>query len=339
MKNTKEITDEMLARYLDGKAGREDTELILSRLSTDPELAATLEIIAQTDEEMRQRASQFRFLPLSQLAAANDKNTCSWECETDILMRRGISFDSWSLLQQAKVNNWLHSEGTPLHNVGRVLETSGLSVSRRYGCTIATMAEALCSGADVIAVIDKNKLAKASGADAPAYHAVLVVGVADNLSEVRFRDSGAEAVLPAEAFCEAWAPSRCYMVTAAECRGYDPHPIEVEGVALPAELEDLVEAIAENAHDVWARARIDEGYKYGPRRDDTLKTHPDLVEYFRLPESEKEYDRIMAMNTLRLIQSMGFEITDARGDIECPDCGTYNSPECNYCPHCGKKLR
>lgn len=129
------------------------------------------------------------------------------------------------------------------------------------------------------------------------------------------------------------------MVTASVGDAYDPHPIEVDEVRLPADLEELVEAIAENAHDVWARARIDEGWSFGPERNDREKTHPDLMEYCRLPEGEKEYDRIMAMNTLRLIQSMGFEITDFRNGLECPDCGNFNHPDYRFCPRCGKKLK
>ncbi|MDE5585345.1 MAG: Ryanodine receptor Ryr [Muribaculaceae bacterium] len=84
--------------------------------------------------------------------------------------------------------------------------------------------------------------------------------------------------------------------------------MDVSDILLDAELEELTEAIAENAHDVWARARMDEGWTYGPVRDDARKLHPDLVPYAKLPETEKEYDRIMAMNTLRLVRRLGFDI-------------------------------
>ncbi|MDE5814131.1 MAG: Ryanodine receptor Ryr [Muribaculaceae bacterium] len=89
---------------------------------------------------------------------------------------------------------------------------------------------------------------------------------------------------------------------------YDPQPIDVTEIDLDADLEDLTEAIAENAHDIWARARMDEGWTYGPVRNDELKQHPDLVPYSQLPDSEKEYDRLMAMNTLRLVRRLGYRI-------------------------------
>ena len=71
---------------------------------------------------------------------------------------------------------------------------------------------------------------------------------------------------------------------------------------------ELREAIAENAHDVWALARIREGWTYGAERDDQKKQHPDLVPYSALSDGEKEYDRIMAMNTIKLVMKLGFGI-------------------------------
>ena len=71
---------------------------------------------------------------------------------------------------------------------------------------------------------------------------------------------------------------------------------------------ELREAIAENAHDVWASARIKEGWTYGQVRNDEKKQHPDLIPYSALPDSEKEYDRLMAMDTIKLVKKLGFDI-------------------------------
>ena len=70
-----------------------------------------------------------------------------------------------------------------------------------------------------------------------------------------------------------------------------------------------MEAIAENAHDIWAKARLEDGWKYGDVRDDKHKRHPDLVPYSDLTDSEKKYDRIMARGTLELVQRLGYKIT------------------------------
>lgn len=92
-------------------------------------------------------------------------------------------------------------------------------------------------------------------------------------------------------------------------KNYEPKPIDTSNVVLPAELDELVEKLARNVHDVWAKSRIDEGWTYGEQRNDSLKQHPCLVEYNELPESEKEYDRNTAIGTLKLITHLGFKIS------------------------------
>ena len=89
---------------------------------------------------------------------------------------------------------------------------------------------------------------------------------------------------------------------------YQPKPMDTSDVKLPGELRKLTEKLAENTHDIWARQRIAEGWTYGPERDDGGKKHPDLVPYSDLPESEKEYDRQTALETLKAIIALGYRI-------------------------------
>ena len=89
---------------------------------------------------------------------------------------------------------------------------------------------------------------------------------------------------------------------------YTPHPVSTEGIELPPELKQLTEQIAANVHEVWAAGRINEGWQYGKTHSETLKHHPCLIPYDELPESEKEYDRRTAMETLKLIRKLGFKI-------------------------------
>ena len=90
---------------------------------------------------------------------------------------------------------------------------------------------------------------------------------------------------------------------------YVPQPIDTNDVVLPKELEQLVEKMSENVHDVWAETRIKQGWKYGEQRDDNKKTHPCLVPYKDLPDEEKEYDRNTSIGTLKLILTLGFKIS------------------------------
>lgn len=91
---------------------------------------------------------------------------------------------------------------------------------------------------------------------------------------------------------------------------YTPCPIDVTQVRLPDDLAGLIEQLAENVHDSWARQRMGEGWVYGPQRNDAAKTHPCLVPYSELSESEREYDRISAMNTLKAIMALGYRIVE-----------------------------
>lgn len=90
---------------------------------------------------------------------------------------------------------------------------------------------------------------------------------------------------------------------------YIPQPIDTSQVELPAELMALAEDIARNVHEVWAKGRMDEGWSYGPLRDDVQRLHPGLVPYEELTEAERDYDRRTAMQTLRLITQLGFKIS------------------------------
>lgn len=95
---------------------------------------------------------------------------------------------------------------------------------------------------------------------------------------------------------------------------YNPKPIDTSDINLPEELLALTERIAENIHDVWAVGRLQQGWTYGPIRDDAKKETPCLVPYSELPESEKEYDRNTAMETLKLIIKMGYSIISNQND-------------------------
>jgi hypothetical protein len=90
---------------------------------------------------------------------------------------------------------------------------------------------------------------------------------------------------------------------------YEPKPVDTSDIVLPEELLELTEKIAENVHDVFVKSRIEEGWVYGEHRDDVKKTNPTLIPYAELPESEKEYDRNTALETLKLIVKLGYSIS------------------------------
>jgi hypothetical protein len=92
---------------------------------------------------------------------------------------------------------------------------------------------------------------------------------------------------------------------------YQPKPVDTSRVKLNSQILKLTETLARNAHEVWAKQRLADGWVFGPRRDDRRKRHPCLVPYEQLPDSEKQYDRNAAMETLKTIVALGYRIDKA----------------------------
>lgn len=92
-------------------------------------------------------------------------------------------------------------------------------------------------------------------------------------------------------------------------KNYIPQPMDTNDTLLPEDLNVLIERLAKNVHEVWARSRIEQGWTYGKERSDSLKQHPCLIPYEELPEVEKDYDRDTALETLKLISKLGFKIS------------------------------
>jgi hypothetical protein len=91
--------------------------------------------------------------------------------------------------------------------------------------------------------------------------------------------------------------------------GYQPRPIAMDGVELPESLDELLEALARHAHDIWALQKIADGWTWGPTKSEERKEHSCLVEYCELAEGDKEYDRLMVKGTLRAILALGYTVS------------------------------
>ncbi len=89
---------------------------------------------------------------------------------------------------------------------------------------------------------------------------------------------------------------------------YQPRPVDTSSVTIPEALQEKIEDLARNNHEVWASSRISEGWRYGPGLDREKREHPSLVPYELLPESEKDVDRATVVQTLKATLAMGFRI-------------------------------
>ena len=94
---------------------------------------------------------------------------------------------------------------------------------------------------------------------------------------------------------------------------YVPAPISFED-PLPEEIRSCMDWIGEQIHEQWAANRMREGWEYGPQYDGENKKHPCLIPYDCLPDSEKEYDRSTARQTIQLLLHAGFQIIPPSGE-------------------------
>lgn len=310
MKNMKNhISDELIAAYLEGNTSPAETLQVLEAIKTDPILRETLNIALRIDNE---NGNIVELLPAMQMAAESDENLCGVMCEVYIMQKRGVGFDENRIIETARKKHWLKSQGTPLHFIGLLLANEGLMVMRKYDATLKDIEQALSFDNDVIVAVDSDKLYPDRPDDEDAAnHAVVVTAVNEKEGLVTLYDPSQSSVLGFQwsTFENAWKESQHYMVRVLQTVDeYDPQPVNLDNIALTDDLLELQEAIAENAHDVWAAARIREGWSYGPVRDDQKKQHPDLIPYSALLDSEKEYDRLMALDTIKLVKKLGFEI-------------------------------
>lgn len=309
------ISDELLSAFLDGNTSAEDTMRVLDAAAHDKDLQEIIRIASEVDEDLAMMKPEIKHIPMTAMAAHKKENyLCDIECEEFILHQFGIETTHKTLLDEAYRNCWLKEQGMPLYNIGRLLEKNNLSVSRRYDSTIEEIVRLLDNGNQLIAVIDNSMLLHdvVENTKQPN-HAVAISSISSSTDEITLFNPYTEEELTTYSlslFLNAWAQSNNYLVVVNTTYKfvYEPYPIHLDDITLDEDLSELQEAIAENAHEIWAKARTDQGWTYGPERNDQKKETPDMVPYCNLPESEKLYDREMAMQTLKLVKKLGFEI-------------------------------
>ena len=258
--------------------------------------------------------------PILERAARDTVDSlCAIRCEGHALRKMGIDVSDELLEQEAKKNNWLREGGMSFHNIGILSVLYGSFTSRGYYSTINDISKAIQEGKVVIAIIDNTELNLSSPWEARRKdleygkrpnQAVIINSLNlknDTISIWEPDSTGSSKTYPLNIFIEAWNDSANYLVIISNHTKYEPKPMNLIDVDLEDELIELREAIAENAHEVWAQTRKLEGWTYGPNRDDENKLHPDMVPYHMLPESEKKYDRQMAISTIKLVKKLGWD--------------------------------
>jgi hypothetical protein len=78
-----------------------------------------------------------------------------------------------------------------------------------------------------------------------------------------------------------------------------PQPVEFSA--------DDVELMAHMEHDRWTAQKTIDGWKYGPRSEEK-KTHPSLIHYDKLDESEKDKDRDTVRQIPNILATVGIDV-------------------------------
>ncbi|XP_034049809.1 ryanodine receptor 2 isoform X2 [Thalassophryne amazonica] len=94
--------------------------------------------------------------------------------------------------------------------------------------------------------------------------------------------------------------------------GYKPAPLDLNHMKLTSTQEAMVDKLAENAHNVWARDRIRQGWTYGIQQDVKNRRNPRLVPYTLLDERTKKSNKDSLREAVRTLLGYGY-------NLEAPD--------------------
>lgn len=352
---------QIINRFLEGKTTPEETALVLAAIAANPELEEyyiTQRRLEYTNEQLQDYDS---FIPASSMAADDGRNLCDLQCEAFILKKEGLEASQKDLSVESRKNYWLRSQGTPLFNVGKLLESKGFLVNRVYDATMDILKEELKEHSIIVVVNGDTLSGKQAdilsedfSLDSAPNHAVVVLDVNEERNSVTLYNPATEeesTEYSLDVFLDAWGESSNYLVTVrkkADPFEYCPQPIEVSDIELNPELVELVELLCENAHDDWAVGKIAKAkadgkvLSYGPvdgdDRDSNMRYSHYFVPYSMLSEDDKTPDRVMVVNTIKRLKRLGYRLVNINSMYRCPDCGEVIEPSNNYCPCCGRCL-
>ncbi len=90
-----------------------------------------------------------------------------------------------------------------------------------------------------------------------------------------------------------------------EAVGYQLAPLIDWGRPLTVLEEAEVDQMAEVEHERWMAERLDDGWQYGPLRDDGARVHPDLVRWVDLPTDRQDINRRLVSERPRMLADVG----------------------------------
>ncbi|XP_035535034.1 ryanodine receptor 3, partial [Morone saxatilis] len=95
-----------------------------------------------------------------------------------------------------------------------------------------------------------------------------------------------------------------------------PTPVDTSQIVLPPHLDNVRDKLAENIHELWGMNKIELGWTYGKIRDDNKRQHPCLVDFAKLPETERNYNVQMSSETLKTLLALGCHVAQVNVHAE-----------------------
>ncbi|XP_061823090.1 ryanodine receptor 2 isoform X6 [Nerophis lumbriciformis] len=125
--------------------------------------------------------------------------------------------------------------------------------------------------------------------------------------------------------------------------GYKPAPLDLGHIKLTSTQEAMVDKLAENAHNVWARDRIRQGWTYGIQQDVKNRRNPRLVPYSLLDGRTKKSNKDSLREAVRTLLGYGYNLEAPDQDHEQFDANNTSAErfriyraEKTYCVNAGK---
>ena len=263
-----QITDELIARYLEGKVTEAEQKAVESYLSENEEemdiLFAARTEMAYQDDIARQSVFACSMIEYDEyaLAAASEKMDCAIKAQQMVLRNYGIEASVEELTELAKKQGWFEEgKGSAFDFVGELLNHYGVEAVQMRNAGVYHIMHELSQGHKIIVGVD----ADASDA-AEAQHVMLVAGIdttdPDHLKVVVRDPSHPEqdTSYSANEFMERWKHTGCFMVSTKQ-----PAPLSANPEMQHFDYElGYVRKFADVAYEEIIKRLAEEGYIGGP---------------------------------------------------------------------------
>ena len=263
-----QITDELIACYLEGKVTDEERKAVEAYLSENEDemdvlLAARAEMAYQEDIA---RPSVFARSMIEYdeyaLAAASEKMDCAIKAQQMVLRNYGIEVSTEELTALAKKQGWFEEgKGSAFDFVGELLNHYGVESVQMRNAGVYHIMHELSQGHKIIVGVD----ADASEA-AEAQHVMLVAGIdttdPDHLKVVVRDPSHPEQdnTYSASEFMERWKHTGCFMVSTKQ-----PAPLSANPEMQHFDYElGYVRKFADVAYEEIIKRLAEDGYIGAP---------------------------------------------------------------------------